>query len=274
MTLFRIILFAIALVFTIAEARAECTVEAIHLAVKNGEQAFAERNMESLLGAKHSAMTMLDCLDAPVGPMDAAAYHRLMALAAFATNRDLARLEFNAARRLEPGYNIPPEVAPAGHPLVLFYNESAMVDPGNLQVVYPPSNTYVVVDGVRGAQRAQRVPVIVQLVSDEGQVLDTEYLLPNQLLPEWSMDPLEIPTGTVTVRPTLRWSAAATGLLGAGFYTAGVLTRNKLYNLENPVADTDVPAFKARANTFGGLGVGFAVVSVGLGSASLLVGGD
>ncbi len=226
------------------------------------------------LAAKHAAMTMLDCLEASVSPSDAAAYHRLMALAAFATSRDLAKLEFHAARRIEPGYAIPPEVAPSGHPLVLFYNEAASVNPGEPQVIYPPKDHYVVVDGIRGGQRARGVPTIVQLVAVEGRVQDTVYLLPNQSLPDWAMDPLEIPPLTASVRPTLRWSAAATGLLGAGFYTAGVLTRNKLYNLENPVADTDVPAFKARANTFGGLGVGFAVVSVGLGSASLLVGGD
>jgi hypothetical protein len=258
----------------VSTARAECTTEAIHQAVADGEQAFANRNMEALLGAKLGASTMLDCLDAPVSPADAAAYHRLMALAAFTTSRDLAKLEFHAARRLEPGYAIPAEVAPSGHPLVLFYDEAASVDPGALQVIYPPSNTYVVVDGVRGAQRAQGVPVILQLVSDDGRVMETNYLLPNEGLPSWSMSPLDIPPTVAGVRPTLRWSAAATGVLAAGFYSAGVLTRNRLYDIDQPVPESDVPGFKARANTFGGLGVGFAVVSIGLGSASLAVGGD
>jgi hypothetical protein len=279
MTLLRWILFATVCVFIAAEcvsvARAECSSEAIHEAVEQGEQAFAARSMESLLEARLSAEIALNCLGAPMTPQDAAAFHRLMALVSFATNRDLSMLEFYAARRIEPGYNIPPEIAPPGHPLVRFYNEAASVDPGDLQVIHPPANTYVVVDGVRGAQRALGVPVILQLVGSDGVVKDTAYLLPNESLPSWSMDPLEIPPVTVSsARPALRWSAAATGVLAAGFYSAGVVTRNTLYDLENPVADADVPGFKARANTFGGLGVGFAVVSIGLGSASFVVGGD
>ncbi len=279
MNIFRSILVSLIVVFAVSEcvsvARAECTTEAIHVAVANGQQAFANRNVEELMTAKLSASTMLDCLQVPVSPADAAGFHRLMALAAFATNRDLAKLEFYAARRLEPGYDIPQEVAPEGHPLVLFYNESASVNPGELQVIYTPANTYVVVDGVRGGQRATGIPSILQLMDESGGVIDNAYLLPREGLPSWAMDRLEIPPGSsLAVRPTLRWSAVATGVLAAGFYSAGVLTRSKLYNLDTPVADEDVPGFKSRANTFGGIGVGFAVVSIGLGSASFIAGGE
>ena len=87
-----------------------------------GEQAFADLDLDGLTEARDEAVSLLPCLVEPIAPGQAAAYHRLMGMHAFAAGqRDQVLSEFHAARKLVPGYAVPESVAPPGHPLIEAY---------------------------------------------------------------------------------------------------------------------------------------------------------
>ena len=132
---------------------------------REGEKAFAEMNLEQLLVLSLRArQDVVPCLAEKLTPRDAAGFHRLMALEAF-TNSNGPRVisEFHAARKLDPGYEIPIDVANETHPLRKQYDQAAFAEDGKLEVVYPPIGGYITVGGVRNAPRPSKTPVLIQV---------------------------------------------------------------------------------------------------------------
>ncbi len=156
-----------------------------------GERAFAAMDLPALRAARDEALRSLSCLGAKLTPRDAAAFHRMMALAAFTTgDRDQVLAEFHAARRLEPGYEIPEAVAPVGHPLVQLYDLAVDAAEGTLEPPLPPLSGYVMVDGVRGAPRPNGISTVIQVY--DGEVLqETRLLMAGERMPSWGPSPLE-----------------------------------------------------------------------------------
>ena len=69
-------------------SRDSCTedanLEQLRSAYKQGEEAFSNLDLDGLTGASDDAEGALPCLNEPIDPYDASAYHRLMGLNAFA----------------------------------------------------------------------------------------------------------------------------------------------------------------------------------------------
>jgi len=159
--------------------------------VQRGEQAFAQMDLPGLHTARDEALGDLVCLGGKISPQVAAAFHRLMALEAFtAGDRALVLAEFHAARRLEPGYAIPHDVAPVGHPLVHLYEQAADAAEGALEPPIPPLNGYVMVDGIRGAPRPSGISTVLQIYEDD-ELVETLLLGAGERMPTWGPMPLE-----------------------------------------------------------------------------------
>ena len=263
-----------------AACEEEVTIEDLMEAARAGEDAFANMDHVILLQARDKALSILSCLDEPVSVVDAAAFHRLMALAAFTVPNEARVLsEFHAARKLRPGYSIPERVAPAGHPLVDLYERSAEADDGELQPVqvYEPIEGYASVGGVRGAARPKLTPVIIQIFTKHGDVVETRYLLPGETLPQWGLPPLAMSTleqrrqRLEDPKPWLVGALISWGIAGA-FYAASMHQHDRFLDLENPVLDDELRGYRDRANAFGGMAIGAGAISVGLTSVTITFG--
>lgn len=233
-----------------------------------GEVAFADLDSDALARAQLAGAHALTCLSEPVGTRDAAAFHRMIALAAFTRhNLSDARSEFHAARRLEPGYQIPESVAPPGHPLVALYDESASADEGELQAVQA-STGWIVVDGVRGSPRPIGVSVILQRFDALGKLENSIYLPAKAPLPSWAVPPKAVSRKGLHAG----FVAASTGTAVAGGVTYGLAlaTQARFADLENPVPDSELSSLQTRANGLTYASIGLGVVGLALGSITIL----
>ncbi len=184
-------------------------------AATQGELAFAGMDIDGLVLARDQAAAHLLCVSEPVTAEVAAAFHRLIAMVAFTEqDRDSALAEFHAARRLMPGYQIPEDVAPPGHPLIQLYDESITAAQGDLQPVNPPVNGWVTVDGVRGAPVPSGISTIVQAFESDQTLVETVWHRPGQALPSWGPDPA-IAT-TAGVGRALSFGGAGASLVASG----------------------------------------------------------
>ena len=242
----------------------ETNLEELRVAYREGEEAFSNLDIDGLTGASDDAEGALPCLNEPIDPLDASAYHRLMGLNAFAAqDADTMQGEFHAARKLEPGYQVPEEVAPPGHPMIEAYNKAHIADEGELQVPFPPEGGYVTVGGISGAPRPAGSPVIIQVFDAEGDLKHTAHYTPGEPMPEWGPSPIE-------AGPPVALIAAAGGaaILAGGLYGAA-WTKNKDF-WDESTPDGDLVGLQAQTNALAYSAAGAAAISVGLGTVVVL----
>lgn len=236
-------------------------------ATRDGERAFAEMDLPGLTTARQAALDIVPCLQAPIPVGVAADFHRLMALSAF-TRGDEAQVlaEFHAARRLVPGYEVPEDVAPPGHPLMDLYTASRDADEGALQSAVPPVGGHVVVDGVRGALRPQGSSSLIQAFEPDGAWLESRFVDAGDPTPAWGPLPAEIAADRR--RHVLFGSlTGASALTAAGLYTFALVTRADFDDPDTP--DRQLDPLRARTNA---LSVGAAATgAVALGFGTTLV---
>ena len=244
------------------------TLSQLKDATVRGEESFANLDLEGLGQAATDAETALPCLSEAITPRDAAAYHRLMGMHAFATQeRERVKSEFHAARKLEPGYEVPEDVAPTGHPMIAAYEEAVLVDEGTLQQPVPPEGGYVTVGGVRGAARAELSPAIIQVFEPQDALTETLYLSPGTEMPIWGPVP-ELADSRTLRRPMLA-ATGATAAVALGLQGVAFASKNKFLDESTPDGELETLYARNRATYFSSVGVG--AVAVGLGTVTLLV---
>lgn len=246
----------------------------------SGEQAFADMNLTALL--KHTSQAreeVLPCLKQPLEPKQVAAFLRLMAMESF-TRKNLNQVisEFHGARMLDPGYQIPPEVADGDHPLLVQYEKSAQAPDGLPEVIYAPEGGYVVVNGVRNAPRLSHIPVIIQVYGSKGEWIETQYIQPGDKLPQWGRNVFGMTASDLGIevdtqpgwQDPLPWyiSGGVTGGLAILFYALAMSEKAQFENLET--SESDLSGHRDRANGFSitsavtaGLALGLSGVGIG-----------
>ncbi len=250
-----------------------------------GEAAFASSDSKALYKqADHARDDLIPCLKDGLSVQDAAIFHRLMALSAFiGKNRSRALMEYHAARRLEPGYHIPPEVADEGHPLLGLYEDAVRAPDGKPEQIYAPQNGYVLVGGVRNAFRMSETPAIIQVYGPAGVWIETRYIQPREKLPVWGENVFGMTAKDLGIDTTPGWKKPAPWYVAAGvsaaiaitFYSLAMHEKNQF--TDPATLDADLSQHRDRANgygitavastvlalTFGSLGVGFQTSLVG-----------
>lgn len=266
--------------FLAHEANANCTKRAnaseITEAAAAGERAFSDMDETGLLReAQRVREQIIVCVSEQISPSDAAAFHRLMALDAFTRHNDERVVaEFHAARRLEPGYELPESVAPQEHRLRELYTRSASANDGLPETVSSPENGYAIVGGVRNAPRLSSTPVIIQIFGPKDIWIETRYIQPGETLPVWGKSVLGVTAKDLGIDTTPTWKKPAPWYIAAGvsaavagtFYTLA-LREKSFFNAES-TSDSDLPGHRDRANAFGWTAVGtagLAVVLTGVG---------
>jgi hypothetical protein len=254
-----------------ADCSEATTIAGFLAAARQGERAFADMDMVGLSEARGQALAQIPCLDEPVSTETAAAFHRMMAMAAFTQgDEDGTLAEFHAARRLQPGYTIPEGVAPEGHPLVDLYKRSVAAAEGRLDPTIPPLGGWVTVDGVGGAPRPTGISTILQSFTSDGALEQTTYLLPGDPTP--SFGPMPIDQLRRKRRRTALGSSTAAALVASGvLYGMSWASYDKFMDTDDPLPDADLPTQRNTTNTLFYAGLGAAGVGVGLGVVTLVV---
>ena len=239
-------------------------------AASQGEQAFANMDMVGLSRARAQALEHIPCLGEPVTTDTAAAFHRMMAMAAFSQGDEPGTLaEFHAARRLQPGYTIPEDVAPEGHPLVDLYQRSVDAAEGSLDPTIPPLGGWVTVDGVRGAPRPTGISTILQSFEADEAIDRTTYLLPGDSTPSFGPMPID-ELRRQRRRYALGGSSAAAIVASGVLYGLSWSSHARFMDTDDPLVDSQLPTQRNTTNTLFFASLGAGAVGVGLGVVTLV----
>jgi len=253
-----------------ATCKSSTIIEELAEAESKGETAFADMDLDGLRAQAKKAREILACLSEPVNSKHAAAFHRLMALEAFThQNDDRVIAEFHAARKLDPGYQFPEDVAGEDHPVRELYKRAATAEDGELQTVYPPKGGYATVGGVRGAPRPEKTPVIIQVFTKRGKIKGTHYIESGKSLGKLGKPPVKLVAKVIPPLPPEGWAkpnrwyytAAASAALAGVLYAAALQQKSEFEDTsgtDTASSDKDLAGYKSRAN-----GLGYASVALG-----------
>lgn len=247
-------LLILLLTLCVGNARAACAaptdVGTLSAASPRAQLAMSSLDLDGFNAAVADARTALPCLGSPLTPLDAAEYHALMGLAAFAEDRrDDALASFAAAFAARPDYRLPTAVAAPGSDLDLLMQEAKALPPSAAQAL-PPYDGVILVDGARALTRPTGRPSILQLVGPKGDVRETHYLAGADPLPKWAPPP------TLALRllpeprerPSVPFAVAAgsTALAAGGLYAFGGMAHAQYVNPATPYED--LPGLETQTN--------------------------
>jgi hypothetical protein len=266
-----------------APARAECDAKEISDLVTVSEQAFTAMDAEGFEAAASRLDQSILCQREPLSPIQVASYHRVHGLAAFFAADELGTvLSFQAVLSTMPGYLLPLEIAPEGHPLRQRYEEAKLFAAGETFELPEPAEGWITVDGTRTRRAPASRPFVFQRLGGDGAVVETRYIGAGTPVPSYPeavaaavvRAPLPAPLPAPVSRQPNRVNGGLVGtglVLGAasaGMYGASFLIRDQ-YDAAVIAGDED--RIRARYWTTNGL-LGGAVGAAGIGATCLLVG--
>lgn len=214
-------------------ARAECDAASLQQAIDRAEHAFVEMDLGGFQGAAADARRNLACVQDALSPIQVAGFHRLCALEAY-LNSDHAgsTLYFRAVTSTQPGYVLPLEIAPEGHPLRDDFERSKEYGPDTRFDLDPPATGWLTVDGQRATSAPGGHPFVLQWFDDAGAVALTSWVavgapLPNYPVKPPAPDPVPVPivepkrSGVAFTVTGLTAAAVGAGLYGTAFVFRG-----------------------------------------------------
>lgn len=248
-------LWGSALLAPAAWADCAASVPELVAALDEAEAAYTSLDLEHFRIATDRSGALIECLNVPLSPAEAARYHRLQGLRADLT-RDPARAQqaFAASRRLEPDYQLPDTLLPPEHPLRLTYGamplDSIVTEP-----LPPPRRGQLVVDGADNAERPANVPAVIQWEDSDGTVGWSDYVWPEERATGY-------PAQTGAARRALLITGAATALASGASYLVALQASQRYHDLSTPIADVD--RLRATTNTGMWLSIGGGVTATGV----------
>ncbi|MCB9792467.1 MAG: hypothetical protein H6741_07030 [Alphaproteobacteria bacterium] len=255
-------------------------LNALDAALDDAERAFAAMDEAGYDDARARAEQALGCLEVPITPRLSADYHRLMALTAFGDlDAPSAVLSLQAMLAIQPHYHFTdPLVPPGDHPLHELLERAQAGSPGVPITVDMPRGTVLRIDGARAVERQSALPAVVQVLSDEGEVLWGGYVLPTDPLPPADLPTLPRSPRQRVSRGLIAGGASLVVLGGASLVTASVYEgQARDYALRIGQGDAsltaaDGPRYETiytRANAFGYAGQAALLAGVALGGVGV-----
>jgi hypothetical protein len=170
-----------------AFAQDHCTSNSADLmtAVNQATSAFSAMNRELFQEARDEARRALTCVDEPLSPASAAAYHRMEAYAAF-FDKDEAwgMASFRAALSIQPAYQLDANIAPEDSPVDRWYQKAQEFPPISFEELDTPETCSLLLDGAEEAERQVELPIIAQVLEWNGEVRWSGLLQPGEIIPE------------------------------------------------------------------------------------------
>ncbi len=262
-----------ALLCTPGLARAECEQSVqradIALGAQAAIEAFRQLDRDGFAAGRDQLLAGLPCLAEPLQPGDAASVHGLMALSAFLDKDDGASVaNLHAALRSDPGFDLPADLFPDGHPLRLHLQVARSLQPGVLRPLPVPSDGAVTVDGAEASHAPGDRPSLLQWTAAELEVRDTRYLTVGGPMPDWGPVP-ELPDAPPDRRPwALVGGAGASALAAGGLYMLAAGRHTRFLDPTTPYGELEGLRTQANAMTVASAGAG--VLTVGFGTMAVL----
>ncbi len=251
--------------------------------LSEGQAAFSAMDGAAFQAADATAIAALRCLGEPITAQGAAAWHRHVGLSAWLVD-DVAgtRAAFRSALTLQPAWRLPEEVAPPNNPLARLYDEAATLGAGPDDPIWAETGLQVLIDGGIADALPRERPVVLQLLSADGQVLETRSLAPGDALPP-QVHRGPAPTPTVAIPPATETAAAeraaprrgllvgagASALVAGGLYGWSAITHARYTTpglADDAALDGLVTANHAQVWTAGGMGL----LALGLGVGAVV----
>lgn len=241
--------------------------------VSTGDTAYANLDEQGFREARFAAAAALPCLSEGITSGQAAAWHRLEALAAF-LDRDHAGAvaSFKSLLAAAPGYELPESMAPPAHPLRTYF-AIAQGSPETFgRPLEKPKAGWIHLDGSAAKELPVDRPAIYQRFADTGALQETLVVRPGIETPgltsERSTAQARRPKRTINVG--LASAAGIAALASGGLYLAANSRSQQFWDPTTP--DGELTALRQQTNTFGWMSAGFGAVALGTGTAALLVG--
>ncbi len=153
--------------------------------VDRAERAYGTLDLDGFMSSSDALRTDLPCLSEPMTRVVAARIHRIEGLRGFVdSDRRGAAQSFAAARSLEPDYGFPEDLVPSGYPEWELYGAMDL-SLGGTATVDPMIDGYILFDGKVGPERPTEWAAIVQIINEDGEVVNTAYLRPGQPMPSY-----------------------------------------------------------------------------------------
>ncbi len=241
-------------------------------AIKEAEGTFTDLDIPAFRSATDKLRTVIPCLRDPVTRSVAAEVHRFLGIRAFGDKEPNAKLYFAAARSIEPYYEFPSSLIPPGNPLRGIYADLELGQ-GTSRDVPKPEVGYVQFDGRTTLKRPVTWPTLMQRFDDEGVVVESAYLGPEDPMPTYAVSTaVEVPDPIIKGK----WPKARLPLMlgtGVAAVATGVIyglaggAEAKFKSPDTP--DNQLDRYERKANTLVvvsgvtgaatvGLGIGFA----------------
>lgn len=239
----------------------------------DAENAVADMEEADVERAAVALEARIGCLTERLSPEAVAGVHRLLGYRAFVRgDRANASAAFGAARATDPAWQMPDDLAPPGTALREVFT-TAPLDTATEGILVPPG-TVLWVDAVKTNERSVDRPAFVQLLSLDGKVLGSHWLLETDPAPDWSALastvalPAVLPQGKPQqARSAVAWwvGGAAALALGAGSYAWAVDDHRRYVALDSGLNEADLAGLRTSANTKVGVAGGLGVIGIGLG---------
>jgi hypothetical protein len=250
-----------------ARAACEAPTQRAELALKveQAHQAFRQLDRVGFAAARDELLVGLPCLGEPLQPADAAAIHGLMALSAFLDKDDGQSVaNLHAAVRTDPGFDLPHDLFPDGHPLRLHLQVARSLQPGVLRPLPQPSEGAVSVDGAPAEAAPGDRPSVLQWSVSDLEVRDTSYLAVGGTMPDWGPIPVSDQAGARR-RPWAVLAAAGAAAIAAGGL-CGLAADRHAHFVDSSTPYEQLPGLQRQANgaTIAAAGSGTLAVSLGV----------
>lgn len=251
-------------------ARAACDSISFVRAVDDADAAFAAMDGDAFDLAAASLDETLACMSEPISPTHAVAVHRTRALAAFLAGDDAATVSsFQAALAAMPGYELPQDIAPIGHPLRARFEDARLFSAGGQADLPEPASGWITVDGARTRIAPTGRAFVFQRFDDSAAVVDTAYVAVGRPLPSYPVREAAppVPDRTPLARQPVSVPLAvgvALDVVAAGLYSYAFVTRAH-YEEAKRVGDLDrIKSSHLTTNLLVGVSIGTGVVGTSL----------
>ncbi len=244
--------------------------------LSDAQSAFATMNGPAFAEADRQAREALGCLSEPITAAGAAAWHRHAGLGAWLVDDvDTARQDFRSALQIQPRWTLPEDVAPPNNPLSRLYEEAGTLGPGHADPVWV-EGAQVLVDGAVVELLPRERPVVLQILSEDGRVLETVWLRPGEEPPpqvrqgERPAVPIErLAAKESFAGPRLAVGAGVAGLAAGGLYTWSAVSHAR-YVTPGLAPDSELDDL-VRANHLAVYGAGgLTALALGLGVGAVV----
>ena len=233
------------------------------------ETAYGDLDLDGFKTALATVEAGIPCVFFGISTTSAARWHRIRGLKAF-TDRDIdrAKLEFTAARRLDPGYEFPESLVEPGHVVRDLFQQPTV----DVTFVAAPSleDAFLTFDGERDKRPVDWAAITQVGIGEGGEVVDSLLLNPSDPLPSLKE---YLPLGKTNkgVRIGLGAGAGAAAVIAGVLYGAATAKAAKFAAYDPSLQNGDLEAAQKSTNNMVYASIGLSSGAVGLGVAALAV---